>query len=175
MYPFLIEISFSETKNPVNLLFLSVPWIKGRMASLWDSIAVSNTVANPSSPSLSRWYSWPYQSSCRYCLCLITLCSLVPSTSSPSILTCLSRTGHPFHMTPLLYSYPTGHLTVQLKDPWHWPFAAFMSAVPLAWDIFPSFWHKGWTQDTVPSKSLSWLLSSSWLPLPLNSHRHWRT
>lgn len=34
MYPFLIEISFSETKNPVNLLFLSVPWIKGRMASL---------------------------------------------------------------------------------------------------------------------------------------------
>lgn len=45
MFPFLIEFSFSEAKNPVNLLYPSFPQIKGRTSSLWDSLLLSGPLA----------------------------------------------------------------------------------------------------------------------------------
>lgn len=66
------------------------------------SIAVWISVASPSRSSYSRWYNQLHQSSFRYHLHLVTLHSLVPITSSPSILPWFPGTAHPFYQTPIL-------------------------------------------------------------------------
>lgn len=108
---FLVEVSFSEAKHTVNLLYLSVP--DNRKNTFPVRLTIESfclTAPGPLAPPLPGGRVSHIHPLLKYCLHLVTPGSLAPITSSPSILSWLPRTGHPLPLTHIQYS---SHLTVQ--------------------------------------------------------------
>lgn len=164
MFPFLliIEISFSEAKNSVNLFKPDLPWIPGRQPSLWEalSLAVWITVASPSgsSPSGGKVSSFSPPVDSTMDSHHITSKHLYPASKD--------RSSLPPTTQLLLLSWWSSHC----------PTEGPLMSTPLnicacgcsSLGTFLPCWHKSWTQATLPPQRLSWLLSAYQLPLALN-------
>lgn len=140
----------------MNLLYASFPWMKGRTFSLWDSLLLSGSLCPAPVAILSRWHSRLHQS-CRSCLDLIVLSSLVPTTLSYASLRGYQGQAILFTLYP---SFTLILLVIALSNKGSLtltPLSVYPCYSPCL-DTLSSFWHRNWTQATFSSVFLDYLI-----------------